>query len=263
MLSWSINLFRIRGIQLAVHSTFFLMLAWRAYEGWQEAGQAGLIVSSAFTVLFFVCIVLHELGHSFTGMHFGFGVRRILLTPIGGMAEFVSIPRKPTEELLMTLAGPAVNFVIAGVLFVARLAHPGWFAPSISGEVLDDLLVANIYVALFNLVPVFPMDGGRIFRALMAYKFDYVKATRIASIVGKAVAVPIAGFFLYQALWADNRASTLDLLVPVVLFGFIYRMNDMEYRAVKRAAQEEAYWREIALRHAQTVPPQPEPPLLP
>src|SRR6266566_4552253 len=101
MLGWSINLFRIRGIQLAVHASFFLLLAYVANGGWHEEGLSGLLWSVATLLTFFACVVLHELGHSFTAMHFGIGVRRILLMPIGGMAEFEDIPRQPSRELLI------------------------------------------------------------------------------------------------------------------------------------------------------------------
>ena len=115
MLGWSINLFRIRGIQLTLHFSFVLLLAYAAMEGYEEAGPAGIFWSTTLLIAFFTCVVLHELGHSFTARRFGVGVRRILLMPIGGMAEFDSIPRQPGREFLITAAGPAVNFAIAAV----------------------------------------------------------------------------------------------------------------------------------------------------
>ena len=117
MLGWSINMFRIRGIQLSLHFSFLLLLAYVAEEGWQAAGPSGLWWSIATLCAFFTCIVLHELGHSLTARRFGVNVRRILLMPIGGMAEFDTIPRKPAQEILVTLAGPAVNFAIAACLW--------------------------------------------------------------------------------------------------------------------------------------------------
>src|SRR5688500_18568606 len=126
MLGWSMNLFRVRGIQLAVHFSFFLLLGVNAFVGWADSGRSGLFWHTAALLAFFTCVVLHELGHSFTAMAFGVGVRRILLMPIGGMAEFDSIPREPSRELLITLAGPAVNFVIAGVLWLVVSFPPEW-----------------------------------------------------------------------------------------------------------------------------------------
>ena len=120
------NLFRIRGIQLAVHVSFLLLVALVAQEGWADDRWTGLFWNVATLLVFFTCVILHELGHSFTAMRFGVGVRRILLMPIGGMAEFDSIPREPSREFLITLAGPAVNFVIAAALWFAFGTPEGW-----------------------------------------------------------------------------------------------------------------------------------------
>jgi len=120
MLGWSINLFRVFGIQLAVHASFVLLLVYAGFEGWQDdGGWMGVLVSVALTVAFFICVVLHELGHSLTARRFGIQVPRILLMPIGGMAEFASIPRQPSQEFLITIAGPLVNFAIVLILWVA------------------------------------------------------------------------------------------------------------------------------------------------
>src|ERR1043166_4329967 len=127
MLRWSINLFRVRGIRVAVHISFFLLLAYVAQLGWSDGGGLeGLLWNCVALVGFFGCVVLHELGHSFTAMHYGIGVRRILLMPIGGMAQFDDIPREPSRELLITLAGPAVNFLIVAVLWVTVGFPEGW-----------------------------------------------------------------------------------------------------------------------------------------
>src|SRR5882724_9982488 len=193
MLGWSINLFRIRGIQLAVHFSFVLWLAFAADQGWRDGGFEGLIWGVATLLVYFTCVVLHELGHSFTAMHFGVGVRRILLMPIGGMAEFDSIPRQPSRELLITLAGPAVNFVIAAVLFLFVGVPQGWplgdfdYDANLAGFV-QLLLSWNLLMGCFNLLPVFPMDGGRIFRALLATRLSYLRATFWAATVGKVLA---------------------------------------------------------------------------
>ncbi len=229
MLGWSINLFRIRGIRLAVHASFFLLLAYVAYIGWNEGGWPGLWWGVGTLFAFFTCVVLHELGHSFTAMHFGIRVRRILLMPIGGMAEFESIPREPRRELLMTLAGPAVNFVIAGILIVAVGVPDGWpwgdydFAANAEGF-LQLLLSWNLLMGLFNLLPVFPMDGGRILRALLATRLPYVRATYWAANVGKVLAV-VAGAV---ALLYFHRPLT------AILFAFIFSAGETEYRAVVR-----------------------------
>jgi Zn-dependent protease len=249
MLSWSFNLFRIRGIQLSVHVSFFLLLAWVAKEGWDAERWNGVIWSTSTLVAFFTCVVLHELGHSFTALRFGIGVRRILLMPIGGMAEFDGIPRQPSRELLITLAGPAVNFVIAGAL---------WFHARTLGEVVllhsaDGLLyqvfIANLVMGCFNLLPAFPMDGGRILRAALASRMPYLRATAIAATIGKVVCLVGMGIAAWNEVW-----------LVAVLFGFIFFAGEAEYRAVRRRELDEARWREMLARFQA---PSDVPPLLP
>ncbi|MBW7894970.1 MAG: site-2 protease family protein [Opitutaceae bacterium] len=250
MLAWSMHLFRIRGIPLALHFSFFLLLAYVAFEGWQAEGPAGLVWSLLTVIAFFSCVVLHELGHSFTAMHYGIGVRRILLMPIGGMAEFDSLPREPRRELLITLAGPAVNFILAALLWwpVHRLTGTIYLY-SASGLLLQ-LFYANLVMGLFNLVPVFPMDGGRIFRAMLATRLTYLRATRWAAGVGKVLS--IVGM-LVMGLW-------LHSLLGALLFAFILMAGEAEYRAVLRREMEDAHWRAMLAR---LYGPRPvEPPLL-
>lgn len=242
MLGWSIKLFRIRGIQLAVHASFFLLLAWVAKEGWDADGWNGLLWFTGTLLAFFGCVVLHELGHSFTAMRYGIGVRRILLMPIGGMAEFDAIPREPMRELLITLAGPAVNFAIFGVLWAVVGLPPGFplaseFYANLTGFA-QLLLHANLVMGVFNLLPVFPMDGGRIFRALLAWHMPYLRATFWAATVGKVLA--IAGGL--------TAVFVFDGFLTALLFAFIYFAGDAEYRAVRRREIEDARWREMLAR---------------
>lgn len=258
MLSWSMNLFRVRGIQLAVHSSFFLLLAYVAWLGWQPdpefgdagSGWSGMLWNVITLLAFFTCVVLHELGHSFTAMHYGVGVRRILLMPIGGMAEFDSIPRQPSRELLITIAGPAVNFAIAAALWALTGLPAAWpfgdyeFAPGVAG-LLQLLIHWNIIMGVFNLVPVFPMDGGRVFRALLATKLSYLRATLIAATVGKVLALAAVAVALLAPL-LGLAASPAYMLA--LLFAFIFFAGDLEYRAAVRREQEEAHWRELVAR---------------
>ncbi len=234
MLRWSINLFRIRGILLSIHGSFLLLLAYVALEGWRDGGWEQLAWSVATLVAFFACVVLHELGHSLTAMRFGVGVRRILLMPIGGMAEFDRIPRQPVRELLITLAGPAVNFVIAAVLWplVGFGAANGEYPATLAG--FGQLLLhANLIMGSFNLLPVFPMDGGRILRALLATRWPYLRATRWAAHLGKVLALTGA----LVAIWRYESYLT------AVLFGFILLAGEAEYQAVRRREAEDAAWR--------------------
>ncbi len=248
------NLFRIRGIQLAVHSSFFLLLAYYAWAGWHDAGVAGAIGSVAMILAFFVCVVLHELGHSFTAQRFGINVSRILLMPIGGMAQFDSIPRRPRSELLITLAGPAVNFVIAAVLAVFVGLPKGWpwsaDYPSTLAGFGQILLHWNLLMGCFNLIPVFPMDGGRILRALMVMRLPYLSATFWAMSIGKVLAVIAITISLYAALVLHYE----NYYLVAALFSFILMAGDAEYRYVKRREAEDAYWAET-LRHLYREPP--------
>ena len=243
------NLFHIRGIRLAVHGSFFLLLAYYAWWGWAHTGASGAAWSVVMMLAFFTCVVLHELGHSFTARRFGVNVRRILLMPIGGMAEFDSIPRQPRSELLITLAGPAVNFVIAALL-ATFVRFPGgilqWDPAGLPlgvGEFGRYLLIANLVMGCFNLLPIFPMDGGRILRALLAMRLSYVKATFWAMSIGKV----LAALAVIAALYFESY-------MVAGLFTVILVVGDAEYRQVKRSDAAKADWAET-LRRLYHEPP--------
>lgn len=263
MLGWSINLFRIRGIRLQLHFTFLLLVAYIGYVGWTEARWPGLLWGVATILTLFTCVILHELGHSFTAMRFGIGVRRILLMPIGGMAEMDDIPRQPLREVLIAIAGPAVNFVIVGAL---------WFLPieplpestatlySLSGFV-EAVFWANLMMGCLNLLPAFPMDGGRIFRALLSIRLPYLRATFWAATVGKVVACLGIAFALTAPHWTEELPDRLYMLA--VLFTFIVIVGELEYRAIRRREIEEAHWRTVLTRlYVSPDKPTEEPPLL-
>jgi Zn-dependent protease len=231
-------LFRVFGIRLAVHFTFPLLLAYAVWDGWRQDGWLGGIWSVAAILLLFTCVVLHELGHSLTARRFGITVSRILLLPIGGMAEFDSIPRRPRSELLITLAGPAVNFAIVLLLLpwlpVSTMISTKEVPVNLTGLALEVWLL-NLVMGCFNLLPVFPMDGGRIFRALLAMRLPYLTATRRAAGLGKVLAVAGA---VVAAFWMHNYLA-------VLLFGFIFVAGDLEYRAVRRREEERTRWRQF------------------
>ena len=255
MLGWSINLFRIFGIQLAVHATFFLLLAYAAYEGWVSGGLPGLVWRVLLTTLFFVCVVLHELGHSLTAKRYGVNVPRILLLPIGGMAEMDHIPRQPSAEFLITIAGPAVNFVIAAVLlpFTWRTVLGTEDIADFSGaELLAQLFLANLVMGTFNLLPVYPMDGGRILRSILAIWLPYLQATRWAVMTTRVLAPILAFCAVYF----------LDWWMLGVLFVFILMTGNTEYRVLRRREEEAAYWADMARRVVVPAANPGEPPLL-
>jgi len=243
MLGWSINLFRIFGIQLSVHGSFVLLLAYSGWEGWQDGGGwQGMLLSVSITILFFICVVLHELGHSLTARRFGVKVPRILLMPIGGMAEFDRIPRQPAAEFIITINGPLVNLALVLILWAAfgffggTLFHPQFAESEIRG--LGQLLLyLNAVMGLFNLLPVFPMDGGRIFRALLATRLPYLRATFWAARIGQTLAILLVITALYSERW-----------MPAILFSFIFMVGGAEYKMLLRREQETAYWAEMAKR---------------
>lgn len=261
ILLWSLPLFRVRGIQLAIHFSFFLLLGYAAYEGWEmgaadgEAWSAALVSTGALLAMF-TCVILHEFGHSFTAQGFGIGVRRILLLPIGGMAEFETLPRRPVSELLITLAGPAVNFAIAGLLALLVDMPADWDPFSLEYPVswvgFAQLLIHwNLAMGLFNLFPAFPMDGGRILRALLATKLPYLRATYLAATLGKILAGTSIVVFAYEGIY-----------LTAALFTFIIVAGELEYRAARRREAEDAHWRAYLARNYHLAPDSDDPSLV-
>jgi Zn-dependent protease len=190
---WQWKLGTFAGIDVFVHTTFLLIVGWYGFMYWQQTGTLfGALEGVAFILLVFAAVTLHEYGHALTARKFGIKTRDITLYPIGGMARLERMPEKPIQELWVALAGPAVNVVIAAVLF-------GWLALSnglaslgeltlASGSFVGRLMIVNIFLVVFNLIPAFPMDGGRVLRAVLAMKMDYVRATQIAATVGQGLA---------------------------------------------------------------------------
>jgi len=200
-MSWSINLFKVRGIQVKVHLTFVLILVWAAWN-WSRTTQAGLtgaLFGVLATLLLFAAVTLHELGHSFQALKYGVHVRGITLMPMGGVAQMEEIPEKPIQELRIAIAGPLVNFTIAALLIglgallqvrsVISLSELSASFGQVSWSgMYAYLTMANVALGLFNLIPAFPMDGGRVLRALLAMKLEYARATAIAVAVGQGLA---------------------------------------------------------------------------
>ena len=202
-MSWSFAIAKVKGIEIRVHLTFALVLVWAALD-WgvlQGLGLAGALYGVAFISLLFLCVTLHELGHSLMARRYGVAVRDITLLPIGGLARLDGDLSRPTQELWMALAGPAVNVALAVVLGAVALPLLGWRALGGLGllwnrlnglgfeRLLVDLVAANVGLALFNLLPVFPMDGGRVLRALLASRIGELDATHVATRVGQGLAV--------------------------------------------------------------------------
>jgi Zn-dependent protease/predicted transcriptional regulator len=196
-MKWSIRIGKLFGIPVYVHVTFFLFLAWIGVMSWRDGQSAAAAVEGVlFICTLFACVVLHELGHALTARRYGIPTRDITLLPIGGVARLDRMPSDPKQELWVAVAGPAVNVVIAGVLFLVTQLSSSVF--SIGGSGLDSLLsgsfvsriiAVNVFLVLFNMLPAFPMDGGRVLRALLATRMEYARATHAAAVVGQCMAL--------------------------------------------------------------------------
>lgn len=231
-LSWRLG--RVFGIDVFLHATFLILLAWIGFSQYSREGSVkGALVSVTFTLMVFTIVVMHELGHALTARAFGIRTRDITLLPIGGVARLERMPEKPQQELLVALAGPAVNVALAVVLYVLLRVTNQPLLPE--GDVMVDgapmltkLLWVNVSLAVFNLLPAFPMDGGRVVRALLAMRGDYVKATRRAANLGKAIALGfgLIGFFHNPVLvliawfvWAGASSEADAVETKAILSG--------------------------------------------
>ena len=201
-MKWSLKLGTFAGIGVYLHWTFALLIGW-IFMLYLGAGQTPVqaLAGVAFILALFLCVVLHEFGHALTARRYGIGTRDITLLPIGGVARLERIPEKPMQEFWVAIAGPAVNVVIAAILFFVlvvldRVHQLTGFDWSRSGFLVR-LMWVNLMLVAFNLLPAFPMDGGRVLRALLSLRLDRTRATNIAASLGQAMAVVfgIAGFF--------------------------------------------------------------------
>lgn len=198
---WAWKIGRLVGIDVYMHATFLLLVGFIVAAIWARTHNAAQTLSGAlFVLVVFSCIVLHELGHALAARRYGIRTRDIVLLPIGGMARLERVPKDPIQELMVALAGPAVNVVIAASLFIV-LGLVGRFPTLHQVETiswtedgfLPSLMVVNVWLVLFNLLPAFPMDGGRVLRALLAKRMNYPAATQAAANVGQTMAV-VFGF---------------------------------------------------------------------
>lgn len=192
-MKWSAKLGEFAGIGVYVHATFLILIAWVGFAHWTvEQSVAAALMGIAFVLALFLCVVLHEFGHALTARRYGIKTRDITLLPIGGLARLERMPDEPIQELWVAIAGPAVNVVIAAVLFVA-LSVTGAPTPVeeltvTRGTFLERLMLVNVILVLFNLLPAFPMDGGRVLRAVLAMRMEYTRATQIAASLGQGMA---------------------------------------------------------------------------
>jgi Zn-dependent protease/CBS domain-containing protein len=192
-MKWQWKLGRFAGIDVYVHSTFLLLLGWVAYSQWiAKHNWNNVFTGILFILALFACVILHEYGHALMARKYGINTRDITLYPIGGVARLERMPEKPIEELWVALMGPVVNIIIAVGLLAYLIFSQGLVPLNelniTSGSFAVRLMVVNISLVLFNLLPAFPMDGGRVLRALIALHMEYVRATRIAASIGQGMA---------------------------------------------------------------------------
>jgi len=230
-MSWSLTVGSIAGTKVRIHITFLLLLAWIFFANYFSIGPQAAWNALLFVVLLFLCVLLHEFGHIFTARAFGISTPDVILLPIGGVSRLEHIPEKPREEFLVAIAGPAVNVVIAVLLIVvagAKLDMKSLTTIENTKEgFIDQLAMVNLFLAVFNLIPAFPMDGGRVFRALLATRFGYVRATEIAAAIGQFVAFALG----FLGLFGD------PLLIFIAIFIYLAAASEAHVVAIRAIAQ--------------------------
>ena len=232
-MKWSFPVARIAGIDVRIHATFLLLLVWFGFVYFAEGGYAAMFAGLSFIILLFVCVILHEFGHALAARTYGINTPDITLLPIGGIARLERMPDKPWQELVVALAGPAVNVVIAFGLYIVigRFFGLGDLEELADGRgnLLTQLLAINVILVVFNLLPAFPMDGGRVLRALLAMRLSHGRATRIAAAVGQVVAV----LFGLLGLFGGN-----PFLLFIAVFVFFGARAEASFATYKENAED-------------------------
>src|SRR6516225_5563871 len=230
-MSWSLNIGTIAGTAVRVHVTFLLFLGWIFAASWVAGGADAAWQGLAFLVLLFACVVAHEFGHIFTARAFGVATPDVTLLPIGGVARLERIPEEPYEEFLVAIAGPLVNVAIAVALILiagARVNAGDLYAvESPHTSMIDRLAAVNLFLAVFNMIPAFPMDGGRVLRALLATRLGYVRATEVAAVIGQFVAFAL-GFI---GLMAN------PILIFIAIFVYLAASSEAHMVALRAASR--------------------------
>lgn len=248
----SFKLFSVSGIDIRLHATFPLILLWAAYQFGilANGGTAGALFGVVIVSLLFVLVTLHELGHSFAARYFGVPVERIVLLPIGGVAQLKHMPRKPHQEFVIAIAGPLVN-VVVGIVLLLLAPFLGFSInnPALLLSGVPELTIAtisgylfyyNAALAIFNMIPAFPMDGGRVLRSFLAMWMDYGRSTRIATTIGRVLAVGLGLYGLFN--------GGISLLLIAL---FVYNGAAQENRFVGRTEK----MRDLKVVHAYSKQP--------
>jgi stage IV sporulation protein FB len=229
-MGWSLGIGSIAGTAVRIHITFLLFLVWIFVAGYVSGGADAAWSSLVFIVLLFACVLAHEFGHILTALSFGVATPDVTLLPIGGVARLERIPEKPAEEFLIAIAGPIVNVVIALglVAFGADLSTRNLAAVESSQiSMIDRLAAVNLFLAVFNMIPAFPMDGGRVLRALLAVRMGHVRATEAAATIGQAFAFVLgfAGLFFNP------------MLIFIAIFVYLAAAGEAQLVAVRSMAR--------------------------
>jgi Zn-dependent protease len=225
-MSWSIKLFTLGGTAVRMHLTFLLLLAWIAAVQWMRGTAQDAVYGVLFILVLFACVVLHEFGHIWAARRYGIRTPDVTLLPIGGVASMERMPEKPGQEIVVALAGPAVNAVIALVLIVVlglRLDPTQMSVETLHTSFWAQVAVANVILLVFNLVPAFPMDGGRVLRALLAIWLGFGPATKVAARIGQALAI----VFAFLGLMGN------PLLILIAAFIFLAAAGEAGYVQVR------------------------------
>lgn len=229
---WSVNIGSIAGTAVRIHVTFVLFLVWIFAASWAQGGADAAWSGLVFMVLLFACVLAHEFGHIFAARVFGVATPDVTLLPIGGVARLERIPEEPGQEFLVAIAGPMVNVVIAALLIVLFGADPsvGKLAAveSTTTSLADKLAAVNIFLVVFNMIPAFPMDGGRVLRALLAIKLGHVRATEIAATVGQAAAFAFGFIGLF----------TNPMLIFIAIFVYLAAASEAQLVAIRAMSRD-------------------------
>jgi len=231
-MAWSFTIARVFGSEVRIHITFFLLLLWIGVAHYQQGGMAAAVEGIIFILALFACVVAHEFGHALMARRYGIRTPDITLLPIGGLARLERMPEKPAQEIAVALAGPAVNVVIAAILIVVLGASVDADAlqalenPTVS--FLARLATVNVFLVVFNMIPAFPMDGGRVLRALLAMRYSRLRATQIAARIGQGLAF----FFGFLGLMTGN-----PILIFIAIFVYLAATAEAQQTGLQDVAR--------------------------
>lgn len=247
-MKWALKLGVAAGIPIYLHASFVLIVAWVALRYWAIAQSVTVMLQGvAFILLLFGCVVLHELGHALMARRYGIRTRDITLWPIGGVARLERMPEQPLQEFFVAIAGPAVNIAIAGALFAWMWLTGTLDALTslglVEGSLAARLMIVNLILVIFNLLPAFPMDGGRVLRALLAMRLSYDRATQVSAFIGQGMAVVfgligllanpflvLIAFFVWMGASAEVRMARIKTALGSIP---VYRAMITDFRTLQ------------------------------